>query len=131
MSDMSRACLKRSLHRFPGSDALDSSSRNSGMSPEAIAHAPARSKIYRNFSLLRRIAEYRLDSSDMTPSNTSILCRSVLVLGSQPDSLLFHSWRSRLSSSSFCSSFLSFCFRIFFRFPSWKKTPFKGNSDRL
>ena len=54
MSDMSRACLKRSLHRFPGSDALDSSSRNSGMSPEAIAHAPVRSKIYRNSSLLHR-----------------------------------------------------------------------------
>ena len=127
MSDMSRACLKRSLHRFPGSDVLDSSSRNSGMSPEAIAHAPVRSKIYRNSSLLHRVAECRLDSSDMTPSNTSILCRSVLVLGSQPDSLLFHSWRSRFSSSSFCfriffrfssfcSSFLSFCFRIFFRF---------------
>ena len=116
MSDMSKACLKRSLHRFPGSDILDSSSRNSGMSPEAIAHAPARSKIYRNSSLLHRVAECRLDSSDMTPSNTSILCRSVLVLGSQPVSLLFHSWRSRFSSPSFCSSFLSFCFRIFFRF---------------
>ena len=70
MSDMSKACLKRSLHRFPGSDVLDSSSRNSGMSPEAVAHAPARSKIYRNSSLLHRVAECRLDSSDMTPSNT-------------------------------------------------------------
>ena len=67
MSDMSRTCLKRSLHRFPGLGAPDSSSRNSGMSPEAIAHAPARSKIYRNSSLLHRVAECRLDSSDMTP----------------------------------------------------------------
>ena len=61
MGYMSRTCLKRSLHRFPGSDALDSSSRNSGMSPEAVAHAPARSKIYRNFSLLHRVAECKLD----------------------------------------------------------------------
>ena len=63
------------------SETLRSSSRNSGMSPEAVAHTPARSKIYRNFSLLHRVAECRLDSSDMTPSNTSILCRSVPVLG--------------------------------------------------
>ena len=70
MGDMSRACLKRSLHRLPGSDVLDSSSQNSGMSPEASAHAPARSKTYWNSSLLHRVAECRLDSSDMTPSNT-------------------------------------------------------------
>ena len=37
MSCMSRACLRRSLHRFPRSDILDSSSRNSGMSPEVVA----------------------------------------------------------------------------------------------
>ena len=86
------------------------------MSPEAVAHAPARSKIYRNSSLLHRVAECRLDSSDMTPSNTSILCRFALAPESQLDSLLFHRRRSRFSSSSFCSSFLSFCFRIFFRF---------------
>ena len=90
-SCMSRACLRRSLHRFPRSDILDSSSRNSGMSPEAVAHAPARPKICRNSSLLRRVAECRLDSSDMTSSSTSILCRSAPVFGSHPASLLFHS----------------------------------------
>ena len=113
MSDMSRACLKRSLHRFPGSDVLDSSSRNSGMSPEAIAHAPVRSKIYRNSSLLHRVAECRLDSSDMTPSNTSILCRSTLAPESQSASLLFHrrvqGSAPRLSASKF---FLVFYFLV-------------------
>ena len=97
------------MHRFPGSDALDSSSRNSGMSSEAVAHTPARSKIYRNSSLLHRVAECRLDSSDMTPSNTSILCRSTLAPESQPAFLLFHRRRSRFSSSSFC-------FKVFFSF---------------
>ena len=105
MSDMSRVCLKRSLHRFQEPGILDSSSRNSGMSPEAIAHASVRSKIYRNSFLLHKVAECRLDSSDMTPSNTSILCRFVPLLGSQLDSLLLHRWRSRLSSFLSASKF--------------------------
>ena len=62
---------------------------------------------YTGTLLCCRVAECRLDSSDMTSSNTSILCRSVSLLGSQPDSLLLHRWRSRLSS-------LSFCFKVFF-----------------
>ena len=88
-------------------------SRNSGMSPEAVAHAPVRSKIYRNSSLLHRVAECRLDSSDMTPSNTSILCRSVWCLGPNLSPCCStagaHGLAPRLSASKF---FLVFYFLV-------------------
>ena len=108
-SAINRACLRRSLHLLPGSEALDSSSQNSGVSPEAVTYASTCRKMYWNFSMFCRVAECRLDSSDMMPSNTSILCRSVLAPESQSAFLLFHRLRSRFNSLSFCSNSLSFC----------------------
>ena len=97
---------------------------SSGVCPRDVySHVPARSKTYLNSSLLHRVTERRLDSSDMTPSNTSILCRSVLSHRSQFASLLFHRRRSmssslssRTSSLSFWFSSLPFCARISFSF---------------
>ena len=107
---ISRACLRRSLHLFQGSEARDSSSQNSGVSPEAVTYASTCLKIYWNSSMFCRVAECRFDSSDMIPSNTSILCRSVLAPESQSVFLLFHKLRSRFRSLAFCSSSLSFYF---------------------
>ena len=119
-SAISRACLRCSLHLLPGSETLDSSSQNSGVSPEAVTYASTCRKMYWNSSMFCRVAECRFDSSDMIPSNTSILCRSLPALESHSAFLLFHRLRSRSRSLSFCSSdFLSLaisrsCSMVFF-----------------
>ena len=138
----SRTCLRRSLHLLPRSEARDSSSQNSGILPEVIAYTSTCPKIYWNSSMLHRVTECRLDSSDMMPSNTSILCRSVLAPESQSTFLLFRRLRSRFRSLSFCSSyFLSlvilrscsmvFFFRILSDFLSAMRSSCNGSEVRF
>ena len=70
---------------------------------------PAPTPKYAETPLCCRVAECRLDLSDMTPSNISILCRSVLSPGSQSAALFFHKRHSMSSSLSPCLSGLIPC----------------------
>ena len=115
ISAMSSACLRYSLHRFPGSEARDALSQNSGIWPECVRNTLARSSMYRNCSPSASVTWRSLSPSRIMSSSTSSRCSAGPLPGFQPSSLLFHRPRSRPSSLSFCSSFLSFCFRIFFR----------------
>ena len=62
ISVMNRVCRRCSLYLLSGSDARDSSSQNSGMSPDAVAYASFCPEIYWNFSLPYRVAEHTLDT---------------------------------------------------------------------
>ena len=115
ISARSSACLRYSLHRFPGSETRDALSRNSGIWPECVRNTLARSSMYRNCSPSASVTWRSLSPSRIMPSSTSSRCNAGPLPGFQPSFLLFHRPRSRPNSLSFCSSFLSFCFRIFFR----------------
>ncbi len=120
---MSSACLRYSLHLLSGSEALHSSSRNSGIWPESLRNLSARSSMYRNLGPSASVAWRSLSPPRIMSSRISSRCSADHLPASQLPSLLFHRLRSRSSSLSFCSSALPFCcsffsfsFRIFFRF---------------
>ena len=115
ISARSSACLRYSLHRFPGSEAGMRYRGTAASGPNASETPWPAPACTGTVSPSASVTWRSLSPSRIMPSSTSSRCNAGPLPGFQPSFLLFHRPRSRPNSLSFCSSFLSFCFRIFFR----------------
>ena len=112
-SAMNSACRRYSLHLLPGSEALSSSSRNSGIWPECARNLSARSSMYRNLGPSASVDWRSLSASRIMSSRTSSRCSTAPLEASQSPCLLFHRLRSRSSFSTVCCKLPAFLLQFF------------------